>query len=208
MAAASNPNDKAGFRPIVRLGGAPFSTRQYAKDASEPREICTFDMVLKVPNSVPLPEMPSYTLPAIRTGNVGTPGTSLWLGVSLSASRPLTFGIHPVADEADCVFLAQMNNGAPVPSTATTVGKNANILVVAFASATLLSNMAIAPASVAVTATLDLRIRAIAMIGRGLIGGSAGGPQSAGGGPNLESDRALLEVTINKHFFGQGTPGV
>ena len=187
----ANPNTPFGFRSIIRQGGTPFSVTQYAKPATDPNIIFHFDMVQKIPGAGVLTEASPYNLPALQTGYTGTPGTTLWLGSSIGYGPASTLSYHHVSDELDCVFIAQAKTGTAI-TTAAHTGKNGNIsLTLAGDPLRTMSRMTVDSATIAAGAGLDLRVRSVAMIS-----------------PNAEGDSAILEVTINKHFFGQATAGV
>lgn len=188
----ANLNNPFGFRPLVRVGGAPFSCTEYAKPATDANAIFMADVVKKVVGAVVLPESPQgYNLPTVQTGYQGTPGTTLWQGVSANFGAASVATVHNVFDEIDCIFLTQAKTGTNI-STASHVGKNANIsLTTAGSTTTKQSGMTLDGATIATTNTLDLRILKVAMIS-----------------PNAEGDSAVLEVLINKHEFGQQTAGV
>jgi hypothetical protein len=151
-----------------------------------------FDVVNKVTGGVTLTESPTgYKAPTIQTGYQGTPGTTLWQGVSINFGAASTATFHSVTDEPDVIYIAQTKTGTTI-STASHVGKNANIsLTTAGSTTTKQSGMTVDGATIATTSSLDLRIRQVAMIT-----------------PNAEGDSAILEVTINKHELGQQTAGV
>ena len=186
-----NPNSPFGFRPIIRAGGSPFSVTEYGKAAADAAAIYAFDLVGKITGGTPmaLPENPSYNLPRIQSGGLLTPGTSLWLGPSMSYGAATTATVHPVCDEVDLIMIS-MASGATAMTTASCAGLNANVLLAAGNPLTKMSAMQVSSGTVAVTATLDLRIRQIAMII-----------------PNAEGPNAILEVMINKHAIGQQTAG-
>jgi hypothetical protein len=186
------PQGGFGFRPLIRDGGGPFSVAQYAKPASDTNVISCFDLVQKVPGGVVNPEQPDYNLPAIQTGTTGTPGTTLWLGVNLSYGTPSKLSVHAVVDEIDAVFIAGANNGVVVVSTAAFAGKNCNAQLQPPIAVKRTSRHNIDPTTVAANAALDCRIRNLAMIA----------PSSDG------VAGAWMEVTINKHFYAQGSPGI
>lgn len=187
----ANSNNPFGFRPIIRAGGAPFSINQYAKPASDANALFAFDVVIKVAVAVAMPEAPTYNLPGIQTGYQATPGTSLLVGASLAFGAASTLTVHPVVDETDVIFNAQAKTGVVI-TTVGHVGKNANLsLTQAGSTSTRMSKQAIDSATIAATATLDFRLRLISMAS-----------------PNAEGDSAILEVSINKHFYAQGAAGV
>ena len=125
----ANPNSPFGFRPIIRMGGAPFSLNEYGKPATDPNAIFAFDLLVKVAAATPLPEAPlAYNLPACQTGYQGTPGTSLWLGASMAYGAPSVASVHPVTDEPDVLYITQAS-GVTSITTAAHVGKNTNVLL-------------------------------------------------------------------------------
>lgn len=186
----ANINAPFGFRPIIRLGGAPFSVTEYGKAAADTHAIYSFDLVghLLGGTPFPLPENPTYNLSRIQSGSQLTPGTSLWLGASLTYGAASVGSVHPVCDEIDCVFLAQAGNGASSMTTAAAAGQNANVFQGVGSATTKQSAFCVDSGTVLTTSSLDLRIRRISMIS-----------------PNIEGAYALLEVTINKHALGQAT---
>ena len=125
----ANPTTLFGFRPIIRLGGAPFSVTQYGKAAADANAIYAFDLVGHLTGGTPfaLPENTTYNLSRVQDGSQLTPGTSLWLGATLSYGAASTGTVHPVADEIDCVFLARCGTGSTSITTASHAGLNANV---------------------------------------------------------------------------------
>jgi len=186
----ANPNNPFGFRPIARLGGAPFSVTTYAKPAADANAIFVFDLVGYLTGTpLALPENPNFNLPRIQSGSQLTPGTSLWLGASLSYGAASVASVHPVTDEIDTIYIAQGDGSI---TTSSHVHKNANVSVSTGGSTTTKqSGMQVSASSIATTSSLDLRIQRIAM----LTG-------------NAEGANAIVEVTINKHALGQATAGV
>jgi hypothetical protein len=186
----ANSNNPFGFRPIIRAGGSPFSVTEYGKAAADANAIFVFDLVGHITGGTPfaLPENSTYNLSRIQSGSQLTPGTSLWLGASLSYGAASTGTVHPVCDELDCIFIAQCS-GATSITTASHAGLNANVkLTQAGSTTTKQSGEQVDSATIAATSSLDLRITRIAMIV-----------------PNAEGANAIVEVLINKHAFGQGT---
>lgn len=185
----ANPNSPFGFRPIIRAGGSPFSITEYGKAAADANPIYAFDLVghLTGGTPFPLPENSTYNLTRIQCGSQLTPGTSLWLGASLTYGAASVGTVHPVADQIDVIFIAQAQ-GATSMTTAVAAGQNANVKLVAGSALTKMSAMQVDSTTVNTTSSLDLRIRQIAMIP-----------------PNVEGVNAILEVTINKHALGQAT---
>ncbi len=185
-----NPTTLQGFRPIIRLGGAPFSLTEYGKAAADANPIYAFDLVghLTGGTPFPLPEAPNYNLSRVQDGSQLTPGTSLWLGASLSYGAASTGSVHPVADEIDCVFLCRAGVSGASMTTANAAGLNINVKLQAGSTTTKLSAMGADDTSFATTSSLDLRIQKISTIW-----------------PNVEGANPLIEVTINKHALGQAT---
>lgn len=186
----TNPTTLQGFRPIIRLGGSPFSLTQYGKAAADANPIYAFDLVghLTGGTPLPLPENPAFNLSRVQDGSQLTPGTSLWLGASLSYGAASSGTVHPVADELDCVFLCRAGTSAVSMTTANAAGLNVNVKLQAGSASTKMSLMGADDSTFAATSSLDLRIQKISMIS-----------------PNVEGANTLLEVTINKHALGQGT---
>jgi len=184
-----NPNNPFGFRPIVRLGGGPYAVTQYAKAAADATAIFMFDLVGRIVGGVPLPlaENPTYNQSRVQAGSLLTPGTSLYIGSSLTYGAPLTGSVHPVTDEVDVIYIAQCS-GATSITTATAAGQNANALLTAGNTLTKQSAHQVNSATIAQTAGFDLRIQRIAMIV-----------------PNVEGANAIVEVTINKHANAQAS---
>lgn len=187
----ANPNNPFGFRPLIKMGGGPFSVREYGKAAADANPIFAFDLVghLTGGTPFPLPENPVYNLSRIQSATQLTPGTSLYLGASLSYGAASVGSVHPVADEVDTIFLTQCS-GATVITSAAAAGLNANVLNTLSVLNTKQSQMQLNSAGIATTSSLDLRIIEIAKIV-----------------PNVEGANAIVEVLINKHAFGQATAG-
>jgi hypothetical protein len=188
----SNANNPFGFRPIMRLGGAPYSVTEYGKPSADTNAIYAFDLVGYLTGTpLALPENPNFNLPRIQTGYQLTPGTSLWLGASLAYGAASVGSVHPVTDEPDVIYIAQAKTGTVI-STASHVHKNANVSqTTGGSSTTKQSGLAVDSGTIATTSTLDLRIQKVSMLSG-----------------NAEGDSAILEVTINKHAMGLQTAGV
>lgn len=186
----ANPTTLFGFRPIIRLGGAPFSLRSYGKAAADANAIYAFDLVghLTGGTPFPLPENPNFNLSRVQDGSQLIPGTSLWLGSSLAYGAASTGTVHPVADEIDCVFLCRAGTSGASMTTANAAGQNVNVKLQAGSATTKQSLQGADDSTFATTASLDLRIQKISMIS-----------------PNIEGANPMLEVTINKHALGQAT---
>lgn len=207
----ANNNSPFGFRPVARVGGAPFSTVVYGKPSADTHTIFIGDVVQKKSyaqgsGQIALPESVGGTmyLPTIQTGYQGTPGTGPWLGVTMNYGAASTATVHMVNDEVDCIFMAQNNGAANTHSefpagetiftTSPGAGKNANIDIATNTGSTTtkLSGMMVDNAGVFTTNTLDLRILKVSTIS-----------------PNVEGTAyPILEVLINNHFFAPNTAGV
>jgi hypothetical protein len=187
----ANINAPFGFRPITRAGGIAFSVTQYGKAVADPNPIFSFDLVGKITGGIPLPmpEDPTKNLPRIQSGSQLTPGTSLWLGASMGPGAASVGSVHPVTDEIDCVYNAQVS-GVTNITTAAHVGLNANVLNTGGNTLTKMSQFQVNGVGIAVTAGLDLRIRQVSTIS-----------------PNQEGANAIVEVIILKHSLGQNVAG-
>jgi hypothetical protein len=186
----ANPNNLFGFRPIGRDSGGPIFTRQYGKAASDGTAIFMADPVIKAATSVADPTGLGNPMPGITSGQNGTPGTTLWQGVSVNYGAAYTATPHYVVDEIDAIFIAQVNGSLSV-TTASHVGKNANIVTGTGNALTKQSTFGVANGSIATTSGLDLRIIRVSNIS-----------------PNVEGANAIVEVMILKHELGQSTAGV
>ncbi len=180
----ANNNNPFGFRPVIRSGGSPYSVSAYGKAASDTVAIFMFDIVAKRASAVLGNDTGGYNVPGVGSAYDNTNytvGTTYWQGVSLNYGAASTLTEHFVTDQPDVLYLAQCKTGTSI-STASHVGKNANIsLTTAGSTTTKQSGLAVDGATIALTATLDLRIQRVSMIT-----------------PNAEGDSAILEVTINK----------
>jgi hypothetical protein len=188
----ANPTALFGFRPIIRLGGSPFSLTQYGKAAADTHAIYVFDLVNHLTGGTPfpLPENPSYNLSTVQDGSQMTPGTGPWLGASLAYGAASTGSVHPVADEIDCVFLCRSGTTQVSMTTANAAGLNVNVKLQAGSALTKMSAMGADDNTFASTNTLDLRIQKISTIS-----------------PNAEGLNTMLEVTINRHAMAQQVAG-
>lgn len=116
-----------GLRPLYRLNGGPTALRPYGKPSTDANPIYIYDMVQKVASSVSNPEG-GNPLPSIGGGNLGTAGTGLWLGSTLSSGAASTATRHLVADDPDMIFVTQSDSSS-AETIADLVGKNANMKV-------------------------------------------------------------------------------
>lgn len=186
----ANPTVLFGFRPISRMNGLPINVTEYGKAAADANAIYAFDMVghLTGGTPFPLPENPTYNLSRVQDGSQLTPGTSLWLGASLTYGAASTGTIHPVTDAIDMIYLCRAGTSGASMTTANAAGQNVNVKLVAGSSTTKMSLSGADDSTFGTTSTYDLRIQKISTIA-----------------PNVEGANTLLEVTINKHALGQGT---
>jgi hypothetical protein len=193
----ANTNAPFGFRPISRVGGYPFSLSEYAKPASDAQAIFQYDLVYKVTGGslVPIPESPfGYNAPSVQSTYAAgfTPGTTaLIVGSVANFGAASTATVHQVADEYDLLMIGQAKTGTAI-ATQTHIGKNANISkTTAGSTLTKQSGLAVDGATIATTATLDLKLFRVYMVT-----------------PNAEGDSAILEVIINTHFYNPRVAGV
>jgi hypothetical protein len=188
----ANPNNPFGFRPIIRLGGSAFSVTEYGKPSGDANAIYAFDLVgFNTGAPYALPENANFNLVRIQTGYQLTPGTSLWLGASMTYGAASTGTVHPVTDEPDVLYIAQCDGSTSI-STQSHSHKNANVSTSqAGSTTTKQSGLQVSSSSIATTSSLDLRIQRIAMLNS-----------------NAEGANAIVEVTINKHALGLQTAGV
>jgi|SRR5947209_14897446 len=188
----ANPNSPFGFRPLMTtLGGAPCRVAQYGKPVGDSNAIFMYDLVQGVASSCAAEGGAGNPIRSIKTGYQSTPGTSLYTGVSLNYGAASLLTYHTVLDSIDALFEAQVKTGTVV-SVASHVGKNANYsTTTAGSTTTKLSGLTVDGATIATTATLDLKIMQLSMKS-----------------PNAEGDSAIVEVIINKHQFAEGAAGL
>lgn len=187
----ANPNNPFGFRPIGLISGGPFALNQYAKPATDTNyPIFMFDPVGKAASSGAAESGQGNPVPGVQSAQALTPGTSLWLGVSLNYGAISSLTYHTVVDEVDAVFIAQVDSTTSI-TVASHVGKNANVLPGTGTASTKQSTATVNHTGIATTSSLDLRIRGVSNIS-----------------PNAEGVYAIVEVTFNKHALGQQTAGV
>lgn len=186
----ANVNNLFGFRPINRESGGPFTSREYGKPATDTVAIYMNDLVLKAALSVASPTGLGNPVPGCKSAQTATPATSLYQGVSINYGAASTLTTHLVIDASDVNFIAQVDGSLAV-TTASHVGKNANAAVGAGSVTTKQSGMGVANGSIATTAGLDLRIIRVSNIS-----------------PNVEGANAIVEVTILKSEWAQGTAGI
>ncbi len=189
----ANPNSPFGFRPIARTGGGPWSINQYGKPATDTNyAIFMNDPVMKAAASVADPTGVGSAAPGIASFSSGTPGTTLWVGVSLNWGAISTATVHYVADEPDLITMAQVDDTTSI-SVASHVGKNANCLAGAGSATTKQSAYTINHSTIAAGSGTDRDVRVLAL--------SSLQPNVAGG-------YAILECLCIKHFYANVTVGV
>lgn len=186
----ANTNAPFGLKPIGRDSGGPLLTREYGKPANDTTAIFMFDPVIKAAVSIASPTGVGNPLPGVTSGQNATPGTTLWQGVSLNYGAASTLTAQYVIDSQDVIFIAQ-SIGATAITTASHVGKNADIKVAAGSTLTKQSAMGVDAASINTTAGLDLRLLRVSNIQ-----------------PNAEGAYAILEVLIIKSEIAEDVAGV
>ena len=119
-----------------------------------------------------------------------TPGTTLYSGVNLNWGAASTLTDHLVVTSPDALFEAQ-DNDASTGTLAADVGLNANLVLTAGDSLTLLSKHQVNQSTLATTSTLDVKILRKYDI------------PNNDYGPN-----ARLEIIFNKHRMHPAVAGV
>jgi hypothetical protein len=175
-----------GLRPmLMNVGGGPSRIQHYGKAAADSHAIYLFDVVRKAATSVANPEG-GNPLPGIQYGGSGTPGTGLWLGSTLGYGIASTDTVHPVCDDSDAIFLAQLS-GSTAKTVANTAGKTANFTFATGGSTTTKqSGHQIDVTTVNTTSGQDIRILNLL--------DSPATPDNVGG--------AILEIQIVLHQYG------
>ena len=187
----ANPNSPFGFRPLMTtLNGAPIQIREYGKAAGESTAIFMNDIVMKSAASVTSQTGAGTPRPAVKSATNGSPGTTLWQGVSLNYGAASTLTYQYLVDEITALFTAQVDGSLSVTS-ASHVGKNANLKYAAGSATSKQSLMVVDNTTINTTAGLDLRIVDLSQAS-----------------PNAEGANAIVVVTIQKHEFGQNVAGV
>jgi hypothetical protein len=140
------------------LSGAPIGVQSYGKPSSDGTAIFMGDVLMKVASSVTNPAG-GNPMPSCKTavGN-GTPGTGLWLGVSLNYGAASAATEQLVIDDPSALFYAQCDDSA-AETIASKVGKNANFVLTAGNATTKQSQVVIDHTTIATTSTRDVRIR-------------------------------------------------
>jgi len=186
----ANPNNLFGFRAISRDSGGPIATRQYGKAAANTKAIFMADLVIKAATSVADPTGAGNPAPGVTSAQDATPGTSLYLGASINYGAASTATMQYVVDSPDALYIAQVD-GTLAVTTASHVGKNANVKTGTGNALTKQSTMGVDNTSIATTAGLDLRIMKVSNLV-----------------PNAEGANAIVEVVIIKHSIAEGVAGV
>lgn len=188
----ANPNNPFGFRTMLTtMSGVPPRVAEYGKPSTDGNfAIFQNDLVQKAASSVAV-AAGGNPAPGIQSAANGTPGTTLYQGVSLNYGALSTATLHYVVDEPMCIFMAQVDSTTNI-TTASHAGKNANALCSTAGNAlTKQSAMSVNHSTIAGTAGLDLRILRVSNLQ-----------------PNAEGIFAIVEVIILKHELAQGTAGV
>ena len=186
----ANPNFLFGFKALVRDSGGPIESRQYGKRSADGTAIFQNDLVIKHASSVPDPTGVGNPMPGITSAQNATPGTSLYVGASINFGAASLATPHYVVDSLDAIYIAAVDGSLAV-TTASHVGKNANLKSGTGNALTKQSTMGVDNTTIATTAGEDFRILKVANIS-----------------PNAEGANAVVEILILKSAFGQGTAGV
>jgi hypothetical protein len=187
----ANPANLFGFKAISRDSGGPILTHQYGKAATgSTTAIFMNDLVIKYAASVADPTGLGNPMPGIASAQGATPGTTLLLGASLNYGAASTATAHYVVDSIDAIFIGAVDGSLAV-TTASHVGKNANIKNSAGSTTTKQSGMGVDNTTIATNAGLDLRILRVSNIV-----------------PNAEGANAIVEVSILKHALAEGSAGL
>lgn len=163
-----------GLWPLTTQHGGPYHTRQMIKDAAENAIIYPGDVISREDDG------------KITPG--GTPGTTLYDGVSLDYGAALTLTNHLVVVDPLCVFEAQ-DDGDGLDEI--DEGLNCNLVFNAGNSVTGRSGHEIDGSTKATSNALDLHLEGLLSV------------QNNNYGAN-----ARFEVLINKHRRAHGVAGV
>lgn len=187
----ANPNNPFGLRPVARGNGAPLFVRQYGKPATDTKAIFMNDPVVKAAASVADPTGLGNPMPGITSGQNGTPGTTLWQGVSLNYAAASVASAHYVVDDPFAIFIGQVDGVLSV-TVASHVGKNANVKAGTGSATTKQSTFVIDNTTIATTAGEDVRLLGVSNLNG-----------------NAEGANAIVEVVFLKHeLLSQSTAGV
>lgn len=173
MANVDNPH---GLRPLMRnLDGGEPQIRQLAKAVGYGTAIFEFDAINRVADG------------SIEAS--ATPGTTNYTGVALNYGALSTATNHQCIVSPSAVYEAQDNGGAGV--LAVDLGNNANLVLTAGNTTTLLSKHQIATSTLTTTVTLDVHLLALLDV-----------PD------NIHGANARIEIVFNKHRLAPATVGV
>jgi hypothetical protein len=172
----ANSNNPHGLRPlgVCQSGGVP-QLEAFTKLVGYATAIFRNDAVNRAADS------------GINTG--GTPGTTIYSGVSMQYSPASTADTVLVMTSADAIFEAQVN-GSLVEAD---LGLNANLLLTAGNATTKMSQHEINATGAATTNTLDVHL-----LRRHAILDSK----------NAFGTNVKLEIIFNKHRMAPGVAGV
>jgi len=163
----ANVNNPHGLRPIGTIHGGGFEIEEFNKLVGYGTAIFIFDAVNQVAGG------------ALQAS--ATPGTTRYTGVSLNFSPLSTAATHLVITDPLCLFETQDDNSTDGVAAAD-IGLNANLTLTAGDTTTQQSKYQLAEASIAVTATLDVKLRKLFSV-----------PNNAFG------SNARIEIQFNKH---------
>lgn len=167
-----------GLRSLgVCIDGGNPATMLYQKDASEAAAIFINDIV-------------NVETDGNIEANSATPGTTRFLGVSLSHGAASTLTDHLVVVSPSALFEGQDNNDTDGIAAAD-LGLNINIELNAGSATTLVSGHELDESTANTTASLDLRMLKLLAV-----------PDNAHG------SFARIEVVINKHIFNKEVAGI
>lgn len=172
----ANVNHPFGLSPLMRNSdGGPVECNPYTKEVGYAQAIYKFDPVTQ--------------LAGVLNGPASgiTPATTLYRGVSMEASLASVAATMLIVDSPQAVFEAQEDNSGASNVVAAKMGYNANLTTTAGDATLKQSKVQISGTSIAVTGTLDVRIRRLVL-----------DPANAYGA------YARLELTFNKHLGNFG----
>jgi hypothetical protein len=176
----SNVNNPHGLRPLMRtMSGGEIQLFPFLKLVGYGTALFVFDVVNRVTGG------------AIQGG--GTPGTTVWSGVTLNGGAASTATTHQVLVSEDAVYEAQDGNFL-AGIVAANLGQNANLNLTVAGSTTRpnLSGHQIDDNTVATTSSLDLHLLNLLNVPNNALG-----------------PYARVEVRFNKQrMAGAGVAGV
>ena len=172
-----NTDNPHGFALIGRTqGGGSIELEEFDKDASESSAI--------FPNDLCHQQADGNIAPG------GTPGTTIYTGVSMNYGAADTLTKHLLAAQPDALFEAQDNDDS-TGLLAVDMGQNANAVFGAGDAVRIKSGHEINISGHAATATLDLRLLRLHKAV-----------------DNAFGPHARIEVLINKHTRAYGAAGI